>query len=305
MKERVVIAGGSGFLGQFLAKELVRRGNDVVILSRHAKEPSANGAIRFLEWDGRHVGRWAESLDGARAVINLAGRSVNCRHTPENRKEIIESRVESVRAIGQGLKRCAKPPEVWIQASSLAIYGNPGDQWCDEHTPAANDFSAQVCRQWESAFTQLQTPGTRRVIFRIGFVLGKDGGALKVLANLARWGLGGAAGNGKQYISWLHLRDMNDMFLAALERPDFEGVFNATGPAPVTNREFMRELRQALHRPWSPPAPVWAVRLGAWLMGTEGSLALTGRRCRPKRLIEKGFSFKFSELGPALADLCG
>ena len=148
-------------------------------------------------------------------------------------------------------------------------------------------------------------PNTRRVLLRIGLVLGRDGGALSVLGKLTRWFLGGAAGNGRQYISWIHLADMNRMFVDAIEREDVIGMFNATAPNPVTNAEFMRELRRALHRPWCPPAPVWAVRFGSWLMKTEPSLALTGRRCAPRRFLESGFKFQFPDLRAALKDIYG
>jgi len=301
--ERIILAGGSGFLGQALAAELLRRQCEVIVLTRH---PSAEtGAVRQAQWDGRTVGPWAECLDGARAVVNLAGRSVNCRHTPENRRQILESRVNSVKAISEAICGCTKPPRVWVQTSSLAIYGDPGDRWCDESAPAGHGFLEDTCVQWEKALADARTPATRKVALRIGFVLAKDQGALSVLAKVVRTGLGGRAGSGRQYISWLHIADMNRMFLAALEREDLEGVFNATGPEPVTNAEFMRELRRALHRPWSPPAPAWAVRVGSWFLRTEACLALTGRRCAPKRLLDKNFAFKFPDLRDALTDLYG
>lgn len=299
--KRVVLAGGSGYLGQLLAKELVERGAQVIVLTR--KPSSRQGPIQEAFWDGRTLGEWAQHLDGARGVVNLAGRSVNCRYTAENRREIVESRVDSVKVIGEAIRQCTVPPKVWVQAGSLAIYGDPGDKWCDENAPAGEGFPAEVCLAWEKAYNESAMLKSRRVLLRISFVLGAGGGALKVLANLTKSGLGGTVGNGKQYISWLHERDMNGIFLAAIEREDMEGVFNATGPEPVTNAEFMRELRRVLHRPWSPPAPVWAVKIGARLMGTEASLALTGRRCAPKRLLDCGFKFQFPELHGALADI--
>jgi uncharacterized protein (TIGR01777 family) len=240
-------------------------------------------------------------LDGAEAVVNLTGRSVNCRHTPENKREILESRVNSTLAIGEAIRRCTKPPPVWVQASSLAYYGDTGERWCDESTPPGQDYLAQTCVEWEKALASTRTPGTRKVAVRIGIVLAKDEGALRVLAKMVRWGFGGSAGNGKQYVSWLHIADMNRIFLSAIERNDLEGAFNASAPNPVTNAEFMRELRRVLHRPWSPPAPEWAVRLGSRFLGTEARLALEGRRTTPKRLLEKKFEFKF----PALTETFG
>jgi uncharacterized protein (TIGR01777 family) len=301
VKPRVVIAGGSGFLGQALAKALLGKGYDVVILSRGA--PREGSGIRQLHWDGKTVGDWSQAIDGAKAVVNLTGRSVNCRHTPQNRCEIMESRVDSVRVLGEAIGRGNRPPEVFVQASSLAIYGDPADRWCDEDAPHATGFSEEVCERWEGEFQKVQAPGMRKVIMRIGIVLDHDQGALPVLARLTRFFLGGRVGNGRQYVSWIHIADLTRMFLEAIERPELSGVFNATGPNPATNAEFMRELRHALHRPWSPPVPAWATRIGAFFMRTEPSLALTGRRCRPKRFLENGFQFEFPDLRGALDDL--
>ena len=298
---RFVLAGGSGFLGQALAADLAARGHGVVILTRSPRE--ATGAIRYLAWDGKTIGKWAEALDGAEAVVNLAGRSVNTRYTSENRREIISSRVDSVDVIGRAIAACASPPRVWVQSGSLAIYGDAGDSICDESTQPGEGFSAHVCVLWERAFDAVQTPETRKVLLRIGFALGRDGGALHTLARLARLGLGGSAGSGRQYISWLHLEDLNRMARWCVEHDQIEGVLNATGPNPVTNAEFMRSMRHALHRPWSPPVLSPLVRVGARLMGTEASLALTGRRCAPRRFLEEGFIFEYSRLPEALNDL--
>lgn len=298
---RIILAGGNGFLGKSLAQVLAARGCEVVVLTRQPR--SQGGLAREVFWDGRQPGPWTESLDGAEAVINLAGRSVNCRYNEANRREINASRVDSVRVLGESIRRCAHPPRVWIQCSSLALYGDTGDRWCDEGAPEGQGFPAETCRLWEAAFNQSPTPGVRRVLLRIGFVLGKEGGALQTMGRLARLGLGGSAGSGRQYISWIHLADMNNIFASALDREDLSGVFNVATPEPVTNAEFMRELRRALRRPWSPPVPAWAVRMGCWLMRTEACLALTGRRCVPERLLRHGFSFRRPRLKDALGDL--
>ncbi|MFL6590754.1 MAG: TIGR01777 family oxidoreductase [Chthoniobacterales bacterium] len=301
MKPRVVLAGGSGFLGRALAKALLAKGYEVVVLSRGAHQEGLG--IRQLHWDGKTLGDWWQSVDGAKAVVNLAGRSVNCRHTARNRREIMESRVDSVGVLGEAVARSTQPPEVWVQASSLAIYGDPGDRWCDEDAPHAEGFSEEVCKRWESEFENVHAPAMRKVVMRIGIVLDKDEGALPVLARLTRFFLGGRVGSGKQYVSWIHVADLIGIFLEAIERSEISGVYNVSGPNPVTNAEFMRELRHALHRPWSPPVPAWATHIGAFFMRTEPNLALTGRRCRPKRFLESGFHFEFPELRGALADL--
>jgi uncharacterized protein len=297
----IVLTGGSGFLGRSLTPFLSACGYRVVVLSRSA---GATGAeVETLHWDGEHPGAWCDALDGASAVINLTGRSVNCRYTAKNRREILDSRINSVRVLGEAIAQSRRPPGVLVQASSLAIYGDAGDVVCDEKAPPGKGFGAEVCLQWEAAVNSLDLPHTRAVLLRIGFALGRDGGVLDTLAGLTKWFLGGAAGSGRQYISWIHIDDLNDMFKAAVENDSMSGIYNATGPAPVTNREFMRQLRRATGRPWSPPVPSWAVEIGAFLMRTEASLALTGRRCVPARFLEGGFRFQFPELRPALADL--
>lgn len=300
-KKRIVLAGGSGFLGQSLAKELLKRNYEVVVLTRTPRERS-DGA-KEAGWDGKTLGEWIQFLHGAEAVVNLAGRSVNCRHTPENLREINESRVNSVQAIAAAIDFAPCPPRVWVQAGSLALYGDTGDRWCNENAPIGQGEAAETCKLWEGAFDSAKTPKTRKVLLRIGLVLDRDGGALSVLGALTQWFLGGRVGSGRQYISWIHLADMNRMFLDAIDRENLSGAFNVTSPNPATNKEFMRELRRALWRPWSPPAPVWAVHLGSWLMQTEPSLALTGRRCAPEKFMDAGFKFQFPELRDALKNI--
>lgn len=301
MNGRVVLAGGSGFLGRSLAQPLLRGGSDVVVLTRKAG-PEAGG-VRFVRWDGRTLGDWGTLLDGARAVVNLTGKSVNCRYTPAARAEILSSRVDSVRVLGEAIARCTQPPGVFVQAGSLAIYGNSGERICTEDSSYGTDFSADVCKQWEAAFNALDFPRMRKVVLRIGFALQRGEGALRTLERITRLFLGGTVDGGRQFISWIHLADLERMFISALERDDLSGPFNATSPAPVTNADFMRELRRALHRPWSPPAPAPLVRLGAWAMGTEADLALHGFRCVPTRFLEHGFAFQHSNLGETLRDL--
>jgi hypothetical protein len=300
-KGRVVLAGGSGFLGRALAEEFARAGYEPVVLTRKSRK---NGSrVRQVEWDGRNVGAWAHELEGAAAVVNLAGRSVECRHTPKHRREIVESRVLSVEAVGRAIQECAEPPAVLVQAASLAVYGDAGRRVCDEGAPAGSGFPVEVCRRWERTLDSLELPATRKVLLRIGFVLGRGGGALPRLARLARLRLGGTIGDGHQYVSWLHVRDFCRLVLWCVERPEAAGVFNATGPCPVINAEFMCELRCALKRRWSPRLPAWLVRLGAFLLRTEPELALAGRRCLPERLVEANFKFLYTNLESALADL--
>jgi uncharacterized protein (TIGR01777 family) len=299
MPPTIVIAGGSGFLGTYLSGYLTERRYRVVVISRF--KPVETGRVLGEEWDGQKLGPWAASLEGATALVNVAGKSVNCLPTEENKRAIIDSRVKTVRVLGQAVRQAKVPPKVYIQASSLAYYGDPGDKLCDESAPLGEGFGAEVCKTWENEFNQLQLPSTRKVILRIGFVLGRNGGALEPMEKLVKSFVGGTIGRGTQYISWMHTDDFNEMVRLAIEDPRAEGVFNATGPNPVTNREFMRELRRGFHRPWSPPVPEFLVKLGAYLVvKTDPSLALTGRRCIPKRFQELGFQFKYSDLREAL-----
>ena len=302
-KKRVVLAGGSGFLGELLAKELLVRNYEVVVLTRSPRERSDD--VREAEWSGTHIGEWIKCLDGVDAVVNLAGRNINCPHTLENILEITESRVNSVRVVADAFGHIAHPPRLWVQAGAIGFYGDRGDQWCNEGTSSGEDKLAEVCRQWENTFNSAVVAKTRRVLLRIGFVLGRNGGALPVLTRLTKWFCGGAVGSGEQYISWIHHADLNRMFIEAIERKDLSGTFNATAPNPVTNKEFMSELRRVLHRPWSPPVPSWGVRMGSWLMRTDSSLALSGCRCAPQRFLEAGFSFRFPDLRAALENIYG
>jgi uncharacterized protein (TIGR01777 family) len=310
MANKAVLAGGSGFLGRALAHRLAADGWEVVILTRDpdAFHPAANaaGAIRAVQWNGETAGAWRNELDGATALVNFAGRSINCLHTLENSREILESRINAVQALGRAVAMVRQPPAVWVQCSAAGYYGNAEADVREENAPAGRGFLAEVCRRWEEEFNALELPETRRVILRLGVVLDGAAGALPPLVGLVRRYLGGPAGSGRQYFSWIHRDDVVGIFLAALARTDCAGVFNATAPEPVTNRELMRALRAATGRPWCPPAPEFVVRLAAqyWLK-TESSLILQGQRVVPARLLATGFEFKFPKLETALADLLG
>jgi uncharacterized protein (TIGR01777 family) len=297
----IVLAGGSGFLGQSLARALRARDYEVVVLTRSPRERS--DGVKEVAWDGVHPGKWSEVFDSAEAVVNLTGRNVNCPHTPENLRAILESRVDSVKAVEATILKVDRPPRVWLQAGATGFYGNREDEVCVENSSVGSNPLANVCEQWESAFNSAKAPKTRRALLRIGFVLGRESGALPVLGRLTKCFLGGTVGSGRQFISWVHVADLTRMFVEAIEREDVSGTFNAVAPAPVTNREFMHELRHALHRPWSPPAPAFAVKLGARLMGSEPSLALDGCRCVPERWSRAGFTFQFPDLRTALKDI--
>ncbi|MBX2852820.1 MAG: TIGR01777 family oxidoreductase [Phycisphaeraceae bacterium] len=303
-RNSIVVAGGTGFLGQGLAKRLEEIGRPVVVLGRHKPKGRCYG--RWVYWDGRTVGGWAGELDRASAVVNLAGRTVDCRKTPDRCDEILRSRVDSVNVIGEALRTCGDPPTVWVQAATAHIYGDPPGAVCDESAEFGFGLAPFVGQRWEAALDAACPPEVRSVVLRTSFVLGNTGGAFPVLRRLARLGLGGKIGNGKQWISWLHIGDMVRILMRAIDEPGMSGVYNVTAPQAVTNADFMRRLRQAVGVPIGLPSPGWLVRLGAaTLVDTDPELPLYGRNVVPKRLLDEGFVFEHPDLDAALRDLVG
>lgn len=303
MKRRMVIAGGSGFLGRLVEKYFLALGWEVIVLSRRPR-------ARDVYWDGRSIGEWAKTLNGAEAIINLAGRSVNCRYGPKNRQEILESRVESTRAIGEAIAKCSTPPRVWLNASTATIYRHTfGAPWGEDGeiggAPEVKDeFSIEVARAWERELDLARTPGTRKVALRAAMVLGTgQNSVFPVLRRLARLGLGGKMGDGKQFVSWIHERDFCRALEWIIEHPDLSGPINIAAPNPATNAEMMRQLRRAVGAPIGLPAAEWMLEIGAFLMRTETELILKSRRVIPKRLLKSGFKFEFEEMGQAMRRL--
>jgi hypothetical protein len=301
-KSRVLITGGTGFLGQAVAQHLLQAGYDVAVVSRHKPSGPVHG--RWMQWDGHSVGAWAEALKGAAAVVNLAGRTVDCRKTPDRCDEILRSRVESVRAVGQALAQCDRPPGVWVQASTAHIYGDPPDRICDESAASGFGLAPFVGQRWEAELNATCPADCRSVVLRTSFVLGKDGGAFPVLRRLARLGLGGKIGSGKQWISWLHVDDFTAIVERAIRDAGMAGGYNVTAPSAVTNRQFMRALRKTYSMPIGLPSPGWLVRLGAkTFLDTDPELPLYGRNVVPARLLDEGYAFRYPTLDEALATL--
>ena len=298
-KEKIVITGGSGFLGVNLAQALLESDYDVCIISRNP--PKIEGDWKYVSWDAHSLGEWVSELDGAGAIINLAGRSVDCIKTPANCDAILRSRVETTQLIGQALRRINTPPSTWIQMSTAHIYGDPPESVCTEDSSFGYGFAPFVGQAWESAYKESVLPSMRQVVFRTSFVLGRSGGALPRLVFLARVGLGGKAGHGNQGISWLHEEDMNRLFIRAMRDENMKGVYIATAPSPVSNAKFMSHLRKALDVPIGLPAMSWMVKIGApFFLKTDPELALYGRYCISSRLKEEGFEFKYPTIDTAL-----
>lgn len=307
-RQRVVLAGGSGSLGRRLADDLADRGLDVVVLSRN---PASTSRHRQVFWDGRSQGDWVAELNtgGPVAVVNLAGRLVDCRPTPANIAELTRSRVEPTRALVIAAAGLERPLAHWVQASTTAIWSDAGEQWCDEDTPVPDPGLPQmtgVARPWEDAAADARCD--HRVVLRTSIVLDADAPALTRLRTLTRWGLGGRIGDGRQWFSWIHVEDWLATVRACLGLSDVtipDGILVAATDNPVRNAELMADLRRVLHRPAAPPTPAALMHLGAIVLRSDAALGLTGRRCRSRVLAEAGFVFRHPTLGSALDDLFG
>jgi uncharacterized protein (TIGR01777 family) len=307
---KIVIPGGSGQVGTVLAKAFVEDGHDVVVLSRNVEQHE----WRVIEWDGKTLGDWAGEIDGADVVINLAGRSVNCRYNAENRRQMMDSRVDSTRIVGEAIVAAADPPKVWLQASTATIYAHSFDKANDDVTgtiggdePDAPDtwrFSIEVARAWEKAANEADTPKTRKVLMRSAMTMSPDrNGIFDVMLGLVRKGLGGTAGSGKQYISWIHERDFIRSVNWLIEHDELSGPINISSPNPLANREFMRIFREAWGTRIGLPAMEWQLGIGAFLMRTETELILKSRRVVPKLLTDSGFELEFPVWKAACEDL--
>ena len=299
---KLIIPGGSGFLGRVLAADLAAHGYEVVILARSQGEPLPG--VTWLRWDGETLGEWSRALDGACAVVNLAGKSVNCRYHAANRAAILASRLRSTRVLAEAIRQCDNPPPVWINSSSATIYRDARDRPMDERTgELGKGFSVDVCRQWEAAFFEPKLPATRRVALRTALVLARGGGVLEAFERMVRLGLGGTLGPGDQQVSWVHSADFAAAVRWLIDHPELNGPVNCAAPGPVPNREFMRLFREAYRQPLGLPAAAWMLEIGALLLGTETELLLKSRWVLPRRLQESGFEFRYPDLRAALRNL--
>lgn len=309
---KVVIPGGTGQVGSVLARWCHARGDDVVVLSRSG---TAEGPWRVVPWDGCRIGAWAGEIEGADVVINLAGRSVNCRYHEQNRRQMMESRIESTRAIGEAIASAKSPPRVWLQASTATIYAHRFDAPNDEtagiiggsegDAPDTWRFSIEVATAWERELAAAPTPHTRKVAMRSAMTMSPStGGIFDVLLGLVRKGLGGTCGDGKQYVSWIHEWDFIRAVDWLIAHDELAGPVNLCSPGPLPNAEFMRAIREAWGAKIGLPAPAWMLEAGAVFLRTETELILKSRRVVPGRLLDSGFAFEFQDWRGAATELC-
>ena len=297
---KLVLVGGNGFLGRHLAAHFQKLGYQVVSISR-----TGPGDVR---WDARTLGPWAQELEGADLLVNLAGRSVDCRYNEVNRREILASRTESTRVLGEAVAACAQPPRTWLNASTATIYADTqGD--APANTEAAGTigagFSVEIATSWEAAFEACPAPHTRKVALRTAIVLGADGGAFPVMARLARFGLCTPQGSGQQWISWLHIHDFCRAVEFLAKADDLSGPVNLCAPHPVRNWEFNTLLDRELRPPLRLPQPKWLLEMGAFVLRTETELILKSRKVYPARLLAAGFRFEYASCEAAVGELLG
>lgn len=300
--KKIVLAGGNGYLGGVLANYYKDKVDEVIILSRRPK--TQNGNIKTVVWGRYGQSDWVKEIEGATMLINLCGKNVNCRYTPENRREIIDSRVNPTKALWAAIERLNNPPQLWINVTSATIYRHAEDRPQDEVTGEIGyGFSIDVCKIWEETFFECVTPNTRKIALRMGIVLGRKGGIFPRLLNLVRMGFGGKQGNGQQYISWVHEYDVAKCTEWLMEHQDAEGVINCTAPYAVKNYELMGRLRGTFGVAFGLPMPVWLLNVGAGIIGTETELILKSRWVSPKQLRDGGFQFSFEKVQHAIDDI--
>lgn len=299
--KKLVIAAGTGFLGQVLVNHFENKFDEIIILTR-GKSRVLN-TIKYINWDAKTLSGWENELENAAVLINLAGKSVDCRYTESNKKEILSSRIDSTKILNEAVLRCQNPPRHWLNSSTSTIYRHSEDkQMTENHGEIGDDFSMNVAKAWEKAFFEIETPQTFKTALRTSIVLGKNGGAFIPLKTLTKFGLGGKQGNGNQFISWIHEHDFARAIAFVIEK-ELIGEVNIVSPKPIKNKDFMVDLRRALKVPFGIPSPEILLKIGTKIIGTEPELVLKSRNVIPQKLNEQGFTFEFNTLKEALINL--
>lgn len=293
MKKKIVIAGGTGFIGQYLEEKFMDLGYKVKIISRQPQHISWSNQAGIID-----------ALDQSEMIINLAGKSVNCRYTDKNKKEILQSRSETTKILGIAILACKNPPPLWINSSTATIYRHAEDfPMTEARGEIGSGFSVDVAKAWEQSLFDFKLPQTRQVALRMAIVLGEKGGVMHPYINLVRYGLGGVQGSGKQMFSWIHIEDLYQIILFLQDNKDLSGVFNCSAPQPITNRVFMETLRNTMKRKFGLHSPKWMLEMGAVFMRTETELILKSRWVIPERLKKEGFRFTFDSIEKALQQI--
>lgn len=301
MKNKLIIAAGTGFLGQVILNHFKDKFEEIIILTRGKPKTTAN--VKYVNWDAKTLSGWKNELENCDVLINLAGKSVDCRYTDKNKKEILASRIDSTSILNKAILQCENPPKHWLNSSTSTIYRHSEDkQMTEENGEIGNDFSMNVARAWEKTFFEIETPKTLKTALRTSIVLGKNGGAFIPLKRLTQFGLGGKQGNGNQFISWIYEKDFARAIEFTIEKKMI-GVVNIVSPKPIQNKDFMSELRKSLKMPIGIPTPKPILKIGAKIIGTETELVLKSRNVIPERLQENGFEFEFDTLEKAFKNL--
>jgi uncharacterized protein len=293
--KKMVIAGANGFLGEALSS-FFKDEFEIVGLVR--KIPKVKSSVKYQLWDGISKGDWCQDLKDADVLINLVGRSVDCRYNSKNKKEILESRTKATQVLGEAIQSLENGPKLWINSASATIYRHAEDRRMTEVTGEfGTGFSVDVCQAWEACFNAFSLADCRKVLFRVGIVLSDDGGAFIPLKRLAKLGLGGKMGNGNQFVSWISVEDFCHGIRFAIENENLQGVYNLVSPSPIRNHDFMKELCEHYGCPLRIPTPKFLLEIGAFIIQTETELILKSRNVYPEKLLSDGFVFKYGKLG--------
>jgi len=300
---KIIIAGGSGFLGSHLTSFFLDKGITPVVLSR--KHSGKENGVIYTKWDGQNPGDWVSELENARALINLSGRSINTTFSNTHKKEILDSRVQTTQLLGRGVSQCTNPPGIWINGSAAGYYGDRGNEKLTEKSDPGSGFVAHVCKEWEKTLFSFSLPQTRTIAIRTSLVLNIQEGVLPPLIRLSKLGLGGKAGNGRQYMPWIHLNDWVRLVDWIIDTPDIRGPVIAAAPETVTNKQFMHKLRSALRTSMGIPQPAFLLRIAGNIIGPDSELILSGQKIYPAIAISHGFSYQYPTLDSAFSELFG
>lgn len=295
---KIIIAGGTGFLGENLEKHFTEKGNQVYILTRNPQHKNE------ILWDAQTIGEWKNYLEKADVLINLTGKSVDCRYNEKNKNEIYSSRIESTRILQKAIDQCSEKPKIWLNASSATIYVHSEKHInTEENGIIGDDFSMNICKSWETEFFKVENEEIRKVALRTSIVLGKNGGAFPKLKMITKLGLGGKQGRGTQMVSWIHIEDFCKAVDWIIRHETLSGTVNITAPAPLSNQNMMRKLRNKMKMPFGLNAPVWQLEIASLFMKTETELLLKSRNVYPEKLIKSGFKFLYPEFDEAILNL--